>query len=246
MGFFKNLFRRKFEKVSATREPKLDPISAPLGLCPGSVWSPPDLEISLASADGGLIQPFSGDQIVESVGKTNLFGLDVYNIYFRGSAAFVQVVTSAGRMDDVKQLRIFTRYAEVVPSTVQDIELWLGKLDRDASGKVIRDFAGNSRLVEPGLIGGDAFQIDGPPPRIYNRQWNTTDDRAVKFNEFKQAPEGSTVVSHESMEYARRLADDPNGIAEYLFATFIGAQGRVMIYIGIDLDPSNQRIISVA
>ncbi len=245
-GILSKIFRKKVAEAT-TEAPQRVLVKSPLGMSPGSVWSVPDLDLAVAKSDGSLIGDISGDQIVRSVGHLSLFGLDVYHVRFSDTESFVQAVTQNGNIANVKQLRLFTHNATVTPSSRDEWEFWLGRLDRDQHGNVVRDSSGRSMIVEPGLIGGDAFQIDGPPAAVYTRQWSSQDNQAVKFKEIIQDGTGSiTALVHEGMEYARRLSDDQTSTVEYLFATAHGDQGHVKVYVGIDIDPTNQRVISVA
>jgi hypothetical protein len=248
MGLLGNIFRKKVQAVTAP-DPNtsiiLPVIRAPLGLVPGSVWHPSDVDIGLAQADGSIIQVPQGDQIVSHLGMIHLFGMDVYNIYLQGSENFLQVVTQAAKMDQVRQCRLFTLHKDVLVSTQDDVEFWLGKIGRDAHGMVIRDKWGNSEIIEPGLIGWPQFQIDGPPALVYDRQWATTKDAPVQFKEQIRYVNTSSIIAYEAMEYAR-LTSDVNSIVEHLLVTFQGATGTVKVYVGVDLDPATQNVISVA
>lgn len=244
-GILSRIFARKVsDKVSS--EPPRAIMQVPLGLSPGSVWSPPALDIELARAEDGLIGELAGDLIVDRVGRFGLFGLDVWHLRFQDDGSLLQVVTQPGNMENIKQLRIFTLHATVTPASREDWEFWLGRSVKDADGRVSRDHTGTAVLAEPGLIGGDAFQIDGPPPAVYNRQWPGHGDRAVRFEEIIEDAKGNReVLVHEGMEYARRLGDAQDSTVEYLYAVAHGARGHVKVYVGIDLDPGAQRVISL-
>lgn len=234
IGILSRIFARK---VSDTPPPR--PImQVPLGLSPGSVWSPPALDIELARAEGGLIGELAGDLIVDRVGRFGLFGMDVWHIRFQDDDSLLQVVTQGSNMENIKQLRVFTLHATVTPVSREDWEFWLGRSVRDA--------AGTATLAEVGLIGGSAFQIDGPPPAAYNRQWPGHGDQAVRFEEIIEDGKGNRdILVHQGMEYARRLGDAQDSTVEYLYAVAHGARGHVKVHLGIDLDPGTQRVISL-
>lgn len=242
-GILSRIFSRKV-KQAASAEPQRPIMMVPLGMSPGSVWSPPDLDIEMARSEGGLIAALPADLIVDRVGRCTLFGLDVWHLRFRDHDALLQIVTQQGNMDNIKQLRIFALHATVTPVSKDDWEFWLGRTEKDHSGRVSRDSFGSAIMAEPGLIGGPAFQIDGPPPAVYNRQWPGHGDKAVRFEEIiEDGPGNREVLVHEGMEYARRLGDAADSTVEYLYAVAHGSRGHVKVYLGIDLDPGAQRVI---
>lgn len=245
LGILSRIFARKVsEKVTA--DPPRPVMVVPLGLSPGSVWTVPDLELELARSDGSLIKAPRGDLIVGKVGRGTLFGMDVWHIRFKGEDTILQVVTQGGNLDKVQQLRVFGLHATVTPATRNDWEFWLGRARRDQEGRAMRDPQGGVVMAEPGLIGGDAFQIDGPPPAVYNRQWPGHGDKAVRFEETIEDEDlNRQVLVHEGMEYARYLGESQGSTVEYLYAVAHGALGHVKIYLGIDLDPGTQKVISL-
>ena len=246
MSLLVNIFRKRMQQAADAAPPSSPVPKAPLGLVPGSVWTPSDVDLSLAQADGSIIKVINTYQIVDQVGVSTLFGMNIYTHTFKGSEHFLQTVTDTEDLTQVRQLRLFTHHSTVLASTVDDVEFWLGALARDDAGNVVRDKWGNSQIVEFGLIGWSQFQIDGPPALVYNRQWATTDNQPIRFKEKIVSHNAVKVQEHQAMEYARRLTSHSDSTVEYLFVTFLGDTGTVKVYVGVDLDPSSQNIISAS
>ena len=242
MSLMGNLFRSKVEQVSAPPASPAVKIPAPLGLTPGSVWTPGAVDLALAQADGSILVPPVGDQIVSHVGGVRLFGVDVYNIYLQGTETFLQAVCPANNVQSVNQLRLFTLYQNVVASTLDDVEFWLGKLNRDSQGNVVRDAWGNSQIVESGLIGWPLFQVDSDPPIIYQRNW-TPGTEPIAPVSYQEKFSNGIIVKHEACEYVRRLKDTN----EYLLAVLTSKPScmTIDIYVGIDLDIQTQQILAI-
>lgn len=250
MSIFGNFFRKKAHQVvdSVNNQPegKFSMIT-PLGLVPGSIYTVPEIELAVAQAEGSLVSNLKGDYVITSVGKSKIFALDVYTVRFDDPTFFVQVVCTANKPKDVLQMRLFDLYKTITPQSVVDWEFWLGGVKRDESGAIMYDALGRSIKGEPALIGYPQFQIDEPQVTVYNRQWPSTVDEPLKVTELVEDATGNkTHIKHECMEYARKLTTNNDATVEYLFVTALGDKGQVQVYLGFDLDVSNQKIISVA
>ena len=228
--------------------------TTPLGMHQGSTVILPEVDIALAQVDGSIVKFPSGPQIVYAVGKYTLFGVSAYNVYF-GNNTFIRLITVN---NNVEEAYLFSSHAEVLPQSQEEWEFWLGRY-KDSSGNVVRDENGNPIIQEYGLIGFPAFQIDGPPQLIYNRNWykNLADSiMPVNYTEVILDNGGNTVtVNHEACEYVRKVkSDDPTSIDECLLATMTMKTGdninetgesSVNIFVGIRLDIKSIKVLSV-
>ena len=250
MGIFGNFFRNKAREAVASVNDKPEgkfAMAVPLGLVPGSIYTVPEIELAVAQTEGSFVSNLKGDYVVKTVGKSKIFALDVYTVRFDDPTFFVQVVCTANNHKDVLQMRLFDLYKTITPQSVVDWEFWLGGVKRDESGAIMYDAMGRAIKGEPALIGYPPFQIDEPQATVYNRQWPSTVDEPQKVTELVEDATGSqTQIKHECMEYARKLSNAKDATVEYLFVTALGDKGQVQVYLGFDLDITNQKIISVA
>lgn len=250
MSIFSRFFRNKTtQAVAATidRPPVRTRVPVPFGLNPGSIYTVPVVELAVAQADGSMLQIPQGDLVVHQVGKSRLFGLDVYTIWFEGQECFLQAVCEPNNLTKIKQLRMFGLYKKITPQSVPDWEFWLGGIQRDERGHPVYDVAGKPMKGEAALIGYPQFQIDEPRIAMYNRQWPSAQNEPIQVVETVEDNTGKQIlIKHECMEYARNLTTHKDSTVEYLFVTARGDIGEVQVYLGLDLDPTNQTIISVA
>ena len=218
----------------------------PLGMHQGSVVEMPDIDISLAQADGSIVNAPIGSQIVTAVGKYRLFNLDIYHAYLGDGNSYIQIVT---KNNVPQEARLFSSHAEVLPQSVEDWEFWLGSYEKDANGNFVRDAYGTAIRKESGLIGWAQFQIDGPPQIVYNKTWTTKpNEDTIEYNETITDSLGSvTIAKHEACEYFRRLTTASDSVIESLVATMVNQnnEASVNIFVGIPLDLQNLKVLSV-
>ena len=239
------------KKISSKPNDSLQPIKTdtPMGLRQGSIVTMPEIDIALAQADGSLINVPGGNQTVVAVGTFELFGLSVYNVYLN-EKTFLQLVTKFGSQD-VQSLNLWSSYAEIIPTSVDEWEFWLGSWQKSPTGEFLRDSNGVAYRKDWGLIGWPSFQIDGPPPIVYGRTWLPSNEGIdpVKFTESIRDVNGDvTIVKHEAVEYSRALTpDNTNTIVESLLAS-VSSQNdsaSVNIWIGIPINKDSIAIIGV-
>jgi hypothetical protein len=227
------------KRIQNATNPTSSPIKTqtPLNMHQGSVVNLPDVDIALAQVDGSVIKAPTGTQIVTAVGAYTLFGMNVYNSYLNDGASFIQTVT---KNNVLQEARLFCSYAEIVPQTVEEWEFWLGSYEKDDAGQFVRDGNGIALRKEVGLIGWNQFQVDGPPPIVYNKTWNTPpNESTVSYYETITDSTGSTtVVYHEAMEYYRLLTDNSDAIVESLLVGMCSQnqEASINVFIGIPLD----------
>lgn len=215
----------------------LDRDDHPIDLHPGSLVTLPELDLILAQAEGSIFPTIDSTQTVISMGKSvgyqTLFGLDIYNSYLSDQKSFVRTVADP-KTNKILEVTLFTLHDRIMPSTVEEWELWLGKY-------------ANGTLSEAGLIGWPQFQIDGSTPIIYNRAW-LLGDQGIAPTKYQETVINSDkkieTVNHEAMEYVRWLSDST---AEQLYVTVTKQthDTSINIYIGIPLNKSNLKVIAV-
>ena len=228
--------------------PVVSKTPTPAGLHQGSIFELPDVEIALAQADGSIIRPPSGAQVVSAVGTMRLFGLDIYNAYLTDGTSYVQLVTDGGPNGKIVQARLWCSNAEVLPQTQQDWEWWLGSYQRDANGDFIRDANGVAVRADWGTIGWPQFQIDGPPAAVYNRTWSPGSEGIdpVTYTEvITDAAGAHTWVNHEAMEYHRTLNDMADSTNELVLVSVAQepTSASVNVFVGLELHPQDLKII---
>ncbi len=219
--------------------------TVPLNLHQGSAIQLPELDLALAQADGSLLPNVTASQTIMAVGKMNIFGLDVYNSYLTDGTSFLQTVADG---NNVKDVSLFTNKDEIIPSTKEDWEFWLGRYE--ATPDFYRNRNRPAKLAEAGLIGWQQFQIDGTPPIVYNRIWAPSEIgiEPVAYTETIYGIDGSTiVVNHEGMEYSRQLGDQ-NSTTEYLLVSSANTENiaGVNIYIGIMLNINDLKVLAAS
>lgn len=223
----------------------IDRSRVPLGMHQGSLVDLPDVDIALAQADGSIIRPPVGQQIVTAVGTYRKWNLEIFNCYLGDGLSYIQLITKDGK---ITEARLWCSRDEILPQTSEDWEFWLGSWQKDSNGDFLRDKLGNAIRREWGLIGWPQFQVDGPPAIMYNRAWSPGADGVapVAYTETILDSKGHmTLVEHEAMEYARRLTDAADAVTESLLATMVqdpeGAS--VNVFIGIPLDHQNLKVL---
>lgn len=234
-----NSFNKKPEEIVKT--------TVPLNLHQGSMIELPIVDLALAEVDGGLVKYPAGQQIVSAVGKYTLWGKTIYNCYFSNQQTFVRLVCDN---DNVVSAKVWAVRSEIVPTTKEDWEFWLGSWKKDEEGNFIRNENGIAIKQEYGLIGWPQFQADTVPPTIYNRSWepeNTNGIDPVQYVEtIVDSVGNSSIVKHEAMEYNRTLSDSKIPIIESLLVT--AAQSKegasVNVFIGLTLDHKNLKILN--
>lgn len=246
MGLLKILNHMARKKVEQERYPtEVTKTKTPLGLHQGSLVDLPDIDIALAQADGSIIHPPKGQQIVTSVGTYRVWNLEVFNCYLSDGRSYVQLVTKSGKLTEA---RLWCSRDEILPQTTSDWEFWLGSWQKDDRGEFIRDANGNALRRDWGLIGWHQFQVDGPPAIVYNRAWSPGAEGVspVAYTETMLDSQGhATVVNHEAMEYSRRLTSAVDAVTESLLVTMVqdpeGAS--VNVFIGIPLYHQNLTVL---
>jgi hypothetical protein len=217
----------------------------PLNMYQGSAVVLPQVDIALAQVDGSFVKPLTCTQIVTAQGKYEFLNHVIYNAYLAHGKAYVQLVCDTG--DKLLEARLFTHYAEVVPTTVEEWEFWLGACVRDHQGHVVLDSLSKPVVKDHGLIGWPQFSIDGPPATVYDRAWPTGPQGVppVKFTETITGPDGTvTLVQHQAMEYFRKIGDGT--VTESLLATACQApdDASVNIWVAIKLDINNIKVFA--
>lgn len=240
MGLFsmiKNVTSARVNAVTAGAPAKPAHTAVPLGLHQGSAVELPALDLALAQADGSVIPNVNERQTITAVGKTKLFGLDVFHSYLSDGTSFLRVVADGYT---IKEISLFTNRDEVIPATAEDWEFWLGKYQAAETG---------SSLVEAGLVGWPQFSIDGPPQIIYNRTWSPSNVgvEPVSYQEIIVGLDGTSfVVNHEGMEYSRELTADTNGTTENLLVSLAQTAdtASVNIYVGVSLNIRDIKVLA--
>jgi hypothetical protein len=217
----------------------------PLGLHQASLVDLPDIDIALAQADGSVINPPTGQQIITAVGTYHKWGLDIFNCYLGDGRSYIQLVSKGGKLTEA---RLWCSRDEILPQSSEDWEFWLGSWQRDAQGDFLRDKLGQALRKEWGLIGWPQFRVDGPPAIMYNRAWSPGTDGVapVAYTEtILDAQGNTTTVKHEAMEYHRSLTDAADAVTESLLATMVqDSEGAsVNLFIGIPLDHQNLKVL---
>jgi hypothetical protein len=203
----------------------------PLDLHPGSLVTIPDIDLTLAQADGSLVPNVEITQTVTAVSKFKIFDLDVYHSYLSDEKSFIRTVADGLH---IKEVTFFVQHDEVLPQTQDDWNFWLGTYN--ANGP-----------VEGGLIGWPQFQIDKPTPTVYDRSWKLGDS-AIKPVEFFETivdtADKNTYIKNQAMEYNRKLSEDTY---EYLLVTLAqcGNEASVDIYVGVPLNAANIKVLAV-
>jgi hypothetical protein len=221
----------------------------PLNLHQGSAVTLPDLDIALAQSDGSILPNVTSKQTIIAVGTMKLFDLNVYHSYLSDGTSFLRTI--ADRVGNVKEVTLFTNKDEIIPQTQEDWEFWLGSYQKDGAGQFVRDSSGATIIAEYGLIGWNAFSVDGPPQIIYDRAWGASDKgiEPISYTETIVGLDGSrNVVGHEGMEYSRVLGTEPNLITEDLMVSLaqIGNQASVNIYVGIPLNIKDLQVLAAS
>jgi len=247
INILQNIARKKLSSGDSNKP--LVITNAPLGLHQGSVVSMPDIDLALAQVDGSIINAPKGDQIVTAIGQYSLFGKRIYNAYLGDGSSYIRVVTGSGSMTTVEEVTLWCSNAEILPHSVEDWEFWLGSYQKDASGEFIRGEDGVALRNEYGLIGWNQFQIDGPPPAIYDRAWMQSDggvDPIAYTETITDSFGGLTTVKHEAMEYQRKLTESDSSTVESLYAsmsqTIDGAS--VNVFIGLGIQFANLKVLA--
>jgi hypothetical protein len=243
------LIKAVVAKKMNPNDPKPQHTIVPLNLHQGSAVTLPDLDIALAQSDGSIIPNVTSKQTIAAVGTTRLFDLNVFHSYLSDGTSFLRTI--ADNAGNVKEVTLFTNKDEVIPQTKEDWEFWLGTYQKDGANQFVRDSAGKPIMAEFGLIGWPSFQIDGPPPIVYNRAWGASSEgiEPTSYTETIIGLDGSrTVVGHEGMEYSRVLGTAPNLVTEDLMVSLaqIGNQASVSIYIGIPLNIKDLGVLAAS
>jgi hypothetical protein len=221
-------------KAMATKKegvPEVFRSATPLSLHQKAMVALPTLDLVLLQADGSLVPTVESNQIVKLVGKQTLFGIDIFHSYLSDGKSFLRSFVKNG----VPELALFVSHGEIIPSTTEDWENWLGKYRELSESEVT---AGVDPLVEAGLIGYPQFQIDGPPPVVYDKTWGSTE-----YYETIYSPDGNyTRVKHEGAEYVRNIGESQ----EYLLVTMAqhGDEASVDIFVGVPISVSSLKVIA--
>lgn len=238
-----HMARKKTEKDRNTAV--INRSKVPFGMHQASLVDLPDIDIALAQADGSVIKPPLGQQVITAVGTYRKWNLDIFNCYLGDGRSYIQLIAKGGK---VTEARLWCSRDEILPQSTEDWEFWLGSWQRDAQGNFLRDSLGKAIRKEWGLIGWPQFQVDGPPAIMYNRAWSPGADgmAPVAYTETILDAQGHvTTVNHEAMEYARRLTDAADAVTESLLATMVqDSEGAsVNLFIGIPLDHQNLKVL---
>lgn len=250
MGLLKILSAVAHKKLDSSATVLVAKTPTPLNLHQGSVVKLPEVDLALAQVDGSIIKLPTGDQVVSAVGRYSLFGKSIYHVYLGDGSNYLQLVCTGTEQDPVvEEVRLWSNYAEVVPQTAQDWEFWLGSYQKNSAGEFVRDENGNSLRAETGLIGWTQFQIDGPPPVVYDRAWYSSAVGVDPVSYTETIVSSNTTVSrvkHEAMEYHRLLTSDANGTVESLLATTsqTSDEAGINIWVGIKLNAAELKVLA--
>jgi len=205
----------------------------PNGLHQGTAVKLPELDLTMARLDGSILPEMSSMQTISSVGIMTLFGKKVYNCYFSDGKGYLRLITENDR---VLETTLFAFKDEIIPSSIEDWEFWLGKYQKDSAGEFVRDSSGVAIIAESGLIGWPNFQVDGNNPIIYNRAWfnSPTGVEPVECKQRIYSIDGTNIsVEHNMMEYERLIGTEPNQITETLLVATSDVESSINISVGV-------------
>lgn len=246
MSFFKLLTEIASKNMASKDTVKPVHNAVPLLLHQGSVVNLPELDITLAQADGSCFPNIEPNQTIVAVGEFQVFQVSVYHAYLSDGKSFLRVVG-----DNVQELALFTTRDEIMPRTTEDWEFWLGKYQKDDAGQWVKDSYGQAILAEAGLIGWPQFEIskglNAPESIVFERAWNpgTNGIEPVSFKEVLTDNEGKRIyVKHECMEYSRALNENTRDILLASLAQS-GDDASVNIFVGIPLNPAHLKVLAV-
>ena len=220
----------------------------PLNLTQDSLVRMDGPEVALAQVDGSIIPNVVGEQRVIAVGKQTIFGLTVYHSYLSDGKSFIRTIV---KNDKPTEVTLFSLRDEIVPSSKEDWEFWLGRYQKDSSGNFVRDsLTGKAIIAEYGLIGWQQFQVDGPPQIVYNRSWLPSSEgiEPIEYDEeINTGLEGGTsYVHHDSMEYVRLIGEDTSKTTELLLVSMLqmNNEASINIFVGINLNSEDIKVLA--
>lgn len=234
-----NMAKIKYGEIKTARSAPQVKTPVPGGLHQRSAVDVSPAAYAVVQAMGGLYQsPATGQLLVTSVGRFDLFGRIVYRSYLSDGKSFIETVVNPSSETVSEERRLYTFFRELTPQTDDDVNQLRGKgVVCDGDGRVLS-------AAIPAIIGYHAFVLDLPNggEALYPRVWEqgTNDLPPEDLYENIVAEDGRSVsVHHYMMGYGRGLSADTDGPSEYLYADlFTSPEGDTSydVFLGVDLD----------
>ena len=243
-----HIAQQKFSALT-TRQVKPTRTATPLGLHQGSAADAPILAITMARLDGAILTMPKEKMSVVSVGVTTVAGYPVFRSYLSDGVSFFQIVADPHDRTKALEVKFFSIHSETVPDGVQMGGLLGTPGRKDSEGNVVVS-------AEDPLIGWPQFQLDGPPPVLYERTWKagtTPVDPEIHEESIYSADGTVTTIRHRAMEYGRTLGSGSTVTSEFLLATVIESkspagddEAAFDVFLGVDVVISDLKVLAAA
>lgn len=245
---FSNVLKKVInKKLSPADKKQVVKTLVPLGLHQGSMIELPIVDLALAEMDGAIGKYPAGSQVISAVGQYSLWKKNIYNCYL-DQHTFIRLVCDD--KNNVLEAKVWAFRSEIIPTSKEEWEFWLGSWKKDDQGNLLRDSKTDLGIKEEyGLIGWPQFQVDNSTPIIYNRSWDNNNQNGIDPVEYIEAIVDTTGlksnVKHSAMEYNRALSNSEKPISESLLVTVLQLdnEASVNVFIGLTLDHNNLKIL---